>query len=241
VGVPAAPAADAGPAPDIVLEDVGHRYPSGVLALDGIDLTVRGGEAVAIVGANGGGKSTLLRHLDGLLRPTAGRVSIGGRDARDLSVAKLAATVALAFQDPDAQIFARRVADEVAFGPRQLGRDRATVAQAVQAALQAVGLEGEADAHPGDLGESGRKLLTIASVLAMACPVLVLDEPTAGLDDAGGAMLARIVEQHRSQGGTVIAVSHDEAFVRTTFRRVVRLESGHIAADGAPREVLALT
>jgi energy-coupling factor transport system ATP-binding protein len=225
-------------APDIDLEGVGHAYPSGVRALEGVDLHIAGGEAVAIVGANGSGKTTLARHLVGLLRPSRGRVLLGGRDIATRSVASLARSVALGFQDPDDQVFARRVADEVAFGPRHMGRDDAVVHRVVEAALVRVGLEAVRDAHPADLGESQRKLLTLASLLAMECPVLVLDEPTAGLDETGLGIVAGIVADELALGRTVIAISHDTPFVAHAFPRVVRLENGRVVADGRPEGVL---
>ena len=223
--------------PDIRLEGVSHRYASGVSGLEAVDLTIRGGESVAIVGANGSGKTTLVRHLDGLLRPTTGRVSIGGADAASRSVADLARCVALIFQDPDRQVFARSVLAEVDFGPQQLGRHGAARDRAVDAALQAVGLDWARDAHPADLGTSQRKLLAIASLLAMECPVLVLDEPTAGLDDHGALVVEGIVAQQRAMGRTVVAVSHDEGLVARSFERVVRMEGGRIVADGPPQTV----
>jgi energy-coupling factor transporter ATP-binding protein EcfA2 len=224
--------------PDVTLEGVTHAYASGVRALDGVDLHIDAGEAVAIVGPNGSGKTTLARHLDGLLRPTQGRVLVGGEDAARRSVASLTRSVAVGFQDPDRQIFARIVAAEVGFGPRQLGREGAAVERSIDHALAAVGLAEQIGAHPADLAEGQRKLLAIASLLAMESPVLVLDEPTAGLDDAGVAIVARVVAEERAQGRTVIAISHDRSFVTGSFPRAVRLERGRVVADGSPASVL---
>jgi len=226
-------------APDLELQGVSHRHASGVLALDAIDLVIRGGEAVAIVGANGSGKTTLVQHLDGLLRPTHGRVLVGGADVATRSVAQLARTVALGFQDPDRQVFARSVGAEVAFGPRQLGRAPAEQARATSAALRAVGLEPLASAHPTDIGTSQRKLLAIASLLAMESPVLVLDEPTVGLDDAGVLVVERVLARQRAMGRTIVVISHDQDLVARSFERVVRLEHGRVVADGSPEDVLA--
>jgi energy-coupling factor transporter ATP-binding protein EcfA2 len=219
-------------APDIVLHDVHFRYPSGVVALDGVDLVIGGGEAVALVGPNGSGKTTLAQHLDGLLRPSRGRVLLDGRDIAGRRVADLARSVALGFQDPERQLFARRVRTEVGFGPQQLGRRGAALAQAIDGALRAVGLEDRADVHPQDLGESRRKLLSLASLLAMEAPILVLDEPTVGLDEAGVAIVERIVTEQRALGRTVVAISHDEGFAARAFDRIVRMEGGRIVADG---------
>jgi energy-coupling factor transporter ATP-binding protein EcfA2 len=165
-------------------------------------------------------------------------VLIGGEDIARRPVADLARTVALGFGDPDLQIFARSVAAEAGFGPRHLGFGTEATRHAVESALEAVGLTAAADRHPADLSASQRRLIAIASLLAMACPVLVLDEPTAGLDDAGTRVIERIVAEQRAQGRTVVAISHDAGFVRRAFERVVRLDHGRITADGRPDEIL---
>ncbi len=226
-------------APAVEVRALVHVYPEGTRALDGVDLSVPAGQRMAIIGQNGSGKSTLVRHLDGLLRPTSGRVLIGGVDAAELKVAELAGRVGLVFQDPDRQIFAGRVRAEVAFGPRNLGRDRAEVEAAVTAALEAVGLADQAGANPYDLGYSRRKLLTLASILAMNTPVVVLDEPTTGQDARGIARIQRVVEDVVAAGRTVIAISHDMRFVAESFERVVAMRAGRVSLDGTPAEVFA--
>jgi energy-coupling factor transport system ATP-binding protein len=224
---------------DVRLEGLVHVYPPGVRALDGIDLLVPSGQALALVGSNGSGKTTLLRHLDGLLRPTAGRVLLGGTDAATRRVAELAALVGLAFQDPDEQIFARSVRDEVAFGPRNLGWPSAEVDAAVEGALEQAGLSSEAARNPHDLGLSRRKLLAIASVLAMRTPVVALDEPTSGQDARGRERVQSIVAQLRRQGRTVIAVTHDLRFATESFERLAVMSAGRVLLDGTPAEVFA--
>jgi energy-coupling factor transport system ATP-binding protein len=224
---------------DLQLAGVGYVYHDGTRALRDIDLRIGTAEAVAIIGGNGSGKSTLVRHLNGLLRPTEGRVLHQGQDIAGSRVALLAATVGVVFQDPDRQIFAGRVVDEVAFGPRMLGRSRDDVDRAVEAALDAVGLRDVARLNPYDLGYSRRKLLALASVLAMETPVLVIDEPTTGQDVRGVARVERVIADVNASGRTVIAVSHDMRFVAETFRRVVVMGAGHIRLQGAPEEVFA--
>jgi energy-coupling factor transport system ATP-binding protein len=224
-----------------MIEIVGlvHVYPEGTRALDGLDLRATTGEAVAIVGQNGSGKSTLVRHLNGLLRPTEGTVRIDGRDITGERVARLAATVGLVFQDPDRQIFAGNVRAEVAFGPRNLGLRGAELDRRVAEAIEDVGLAGAADENPYDLGYSRRKLLAIASVLAMRTPIVVLDEPTTGQDLRGVARVRTIVAALAVEGRTVIAISHDMRFVAETFRRVVVMRAGRIVLDGTPADVFA--
>ena len=211
-----------------------HVYPGGTRALDGVDLEIRAGERVAIVGQNGSGKSTLVLHWNGLLRPTEGRVFIDGKDAADVRVAHLARTVGLVFQDPDRQIFAGRLRTEVAFGARNAGLRGSALDKAVGEALELVGLAGEANTNPYDLGYSRRKLLALASILAMGTPVVVLDEPTTGQDATGVARIQALVRSLAEAGRTVVTISHDMRFVAETFKRVVVMGSGSVLLDGTP-------
>jgi energy-coupling factor transport system ATP-binding protein len=223
---------------DLRAEGLVHVYAEGgVRALDGIDLAIAAGERVALVGQNGSGKTTLVRHLNGLLRPTEGRVTVDGTDAASLTVAQLAARVGLVFQDPDRQIFAGSVRAEVEFGPRNLGRSGDELRAAVSEALAATGLRGEEGTNPYDLGGSRRKLLALASVLAMRTPVLVLDEPTTGQDARGVELVRSVVAAVAAEGRTVVAISHDMRFVAEAFERVVVMREGRIILDGTPSAV----
>ncbi|MEO7296783.1 MAG: ABC transporter ATP-binding protein, partial [Candidatus Limnocylindria bacterium] len=183
--------------------------------------------------------TTLVRHLNGLLRPTEGTVTVDGTDAARMTVAQLASLVGLVFQDPDRQIFAGSVRSEVEFGPRNLGRSGQSLRDAVSAALEATGLAGEEATNPYDLSQSRRKLLALASVLAMGTPVLVLDEPTTGQDARGVERVRNIIEAVAAEGRTVVAVSHDMHFVAETFERVIVMRAGRIVLDGTPSEVFA--
>jgi energy-coupling factor transporter ATP-binding protein EcfA2 len=223
--------------PSIALEGVSFLYPDGTKALDEVSLRIEPGERVAIVGQNGSGKSTFARHLNGLLRPTEGRVLLGRADTRTLHVARLAGLVGLAFQNPDRQLFAGGVVAEVAFGPRNLGIRGAALDERVGAALEAVGLGGEAASNPYDLGYSRRKLLSLASVLAMRTPILVLDEPTTGQDARGSARVGAVVAAAAEEGRTVIAISHDMRFAAECFRRVIVMKAGRVILDGSPEVV----
>ncbi|MBW3612557.1 MAG: energy-coupling factor ABC transporter ATP-binding protein [Chloroflexi bacterium] len=226
--------------PELEARGLVHVYrDSGVRALDGVDLRVAPGERVAIIGQNGSGKTTLVRHLNGLLRPTEGRVTIGGEDASGMTVAQLASRVGLVFQDPDRQIFSSSVTAEVEFGPRNLGRRGERLRASVARALVAAGLADDGEANPYDLGGSRRKLLALASVLAMETDVLVLDEPTTGQDARGVERVREVVEEVTTEGRTVIAISHDMRFVAETFRRVVVMREGRIVLDGTPDEAFA--
>jgi energy-coupling factor transport system ATP-binding protein len=224
-------------APSIELEAVSFAYPDGTQALSDVGLRIEPGELVAVVGQNGSGKSTLVRHLNGLLRPTSGRVLLDGLDVRGVHVATLAERVGLAFQNPDRQLFAGRVSTEVAFGPKNLGVRGVALDERVNSALDAVGLSAEAASNPYDLGYSRRKLLALASVLAMRTPVLVLDEPTTGQDARGDARVRAVVAAAALERRTVIAISHDMRFVAECFRRVVVMRAGRVVLDGTPEVV----
>lgn len=222
--------------PELRTEALTHVYPSGVRALDGVDLRIAPGERVAVVGQNGSGKSTLVRHLNGLLRPTSGRVLVDGSEARRLRVAQLAAVVGVVFQDPDRQVFARTVAEEVRFGPRNVGMRGAALEDAVAEALEMTGLTGHENRNPYDLGRARRSLLALASVLAMRTPVLVLDEPTTGQDAAGTERVRSVIARCAASGRTVVAVTHDMELVAEAFERVLVMRSGRVILDAAPAE-----
>ena len=223
----------------LAFEGVGFVYPDGTRALDGVDLVIGPSERVAIIGQNGSGKSTLVRHANGLLRPTEGRVTHDGADIADTRVAQLAVRVGIVFQNPDRQIFAGKVRDEVAFGPRILGRTDVGTKNATAVALEAVGLTDAIDQNPYDLGYSRRKLLALASVLAMETPIVILDEPTTGQDARGVERVQRVVANVAIEGRTVIAISHDMRFVAESFSRIVVLGAGRVLLDGTPAEVFA--
>lgn len=223
---------------DLKVESVSFRYPTGVLALDGISLTIKAGETLAIVGENGAGKSTLAKHLNALLLPERGRVMVGDWNTREHTTAQLAARVGYAFQNPDDQLFAPTVGEEVAFGPRNLGFEKHTTEVRVAGALAKVGLQDFLETHPYDLPMSQRKLVVIAAILAMDTPVVLLDEPTIGQDGLGIAKVGQIVDELGKEDRTVIVISHDLDFCAERCSRVVVMSGGRIKADGPAWQVL---
>jgi energy-coupling factor transport system ATP-binding protein len=223
--------------PAVEIQDVRFSYPDGTEALLGVTLVIQAGERVAVVGQNGSGKSTLVRQLNGLLRPTSGTVRIGGTPIEKRHVAALARVVGIAFQNPDRQIFGRSVGAEVRFGARNLGIGSDELDRRARSALERVGLEGIESVNPYDLGYSRRKLLGIASILAMETPIVVLDEPTTGQDARGFDRIGAIVDELSAGGRTVIAISHDMRFVAERFARVIVMRAGEIILDGSPSNV----
>lgn len=224
---------------NLLVEDVRFTYPGGAEALRGVTLRVESGEAVAIVGENGAGKTTLVKQFNGLLKPTHGRVTIDEWDTREHTVARMAARVGFVFQNPDDQIVERSVEEEVAFGPRRLGQSPDEVADNIAAALEQVELTAQAKTHPYDLTAPQRKLVTLASVLAMRTPIVVFDEPTMGQDARGVALIGKILEDLKAKGSTVIIITHDIDFCAAHFERVVVMADGQVLADGPAAEVLS--
>jgi cobalt/nickel transport system ATP-binding protein len=205
-----------------------------------VQLTVQPGEALAVVGANGAGKSTLLQHLNGLLLPTGGSVTIDGvvvgRSSRTAALRELRRRVGFVFQDADDQLFMPTVQDDVAFGPLNLGLNAADVYGRVQAALAAVGATALASRATHRLSGGEKRAVALAGVLAMAPAVLVLDEPSAGLDPAGRR---RLIELLRSLTQTRIVATHDLLLALEVCQRAVVLHEGRIVADGTPGRLFA--
>jgi energy-coupling factor transport system ATP-binding protein len=228
---------------NITVENIDFTYPGGANALRDVSLLIRSGEAVAIIGENGAGKTTLVKHFNGLLKADKGTVLIGSEgeawDTRHYSVAKMAARVGFVFQNPDDQIVERTVQAEVAFGPRHLGLTEDEAAGVVETALAQVGLTAEAGSHPYDLTASQRKLVTLASVLAMRTPIVIFDEPTMGQDARSIATIGRIIKNLKSEGRTVVIITHDIDFSAEHFERIVVMGGGRVLIDGPAGEVLA--
>jgi len=221
---------------EILFEDVHYDYPTGVSAIRGVSLSLSGG-CVCIVGQNGAGKTTFARHLNGLLRPTRGRVLVRGKDTREHRVAELAREAGLAFQNPDDQLFRSTVEDEVRFGPDNLGMSPDEAKRLVASALDLMGLQAVREKKPYDLGLPERKRVATASVIAMDTPVVVLDEPTGGQDAEGIGLLGNLVGHLARQGKLVVVVTHDVKFASQHADRIIALYQGRVLLDDGPRTV----
>lgn len=225
-------------------EDLHHRYESGeeggVEALSGVDLEISEGEFVAIIGPNGSGKSTLAKHFNALLLPTEGRVLVAGRDTRDPDLLwDVRRSAGMVFQNPDNQLVATVVEEDVAFGPENLGIEPSEIVRRVEASLDAVGMLSRREYAPHELSGGQKQRVAIAGILAMEPEILVLDEPTAMLDPQGRKeVLDTVMNLNRQKGITVVFITHfmDEA---VEAGRVIVMDEGKIVLQGPPREVFA--
>ncbi len=223
-------------APLVLVERLVFRYPNGHQALHGIDLRIEPGEKLALIGPHGAGKSTLMLHLNGIHLPTQGSVTIAGLPVTRENLGRIRALVGLVFQDPDDQLFSPTVYDDVAFGPIHMGLTKDDVDTRVARALAAVGLAGFERRQPFHLSLGQRKRAALATVLSMSPELLVLDEPSAGLDPRGRRELINLL---RSLDQTLLVSTHDMRLVAEIFPRTVILDEGRIVADGPTPDLLA--
>ncbi len=212
------------------LDQVTFGYPgTGIDAVSAVTITVAPGEGVALLGPNGAGKTTVLRLAMALLHPAAGDVRVLGQSTRGRMPEDVAGDAGFLFQQPEHQLFASTVREDVAFGPRRLGR--ADAEDAVAAALDMLELGDVASVHPYDLPAPRRRLVALAGTLALRPRLLLLDEPTSALDRHSRALVRRAVARHREGGGAVLAVSHDGAFVLEALERAITLDRGRVVQN----------
>jgi cobalt/nickel transport system ATP-binding protein len=221
--------------PVLDLQGVAYAYPDGHQALHGVDLQVHRGERVALLGPNGAGKTTLVLHLNGILMPGLGSVSISGLPVTKPNLLEVRRRVGIVFQDPDDQLFMGTVRDDVAFGPMNLGLRGAGLDRRVAEALEAVGMEAYADRPPHHLSFGQRRRVAVATVLAMQPEILVLDEPSSNLDPASRRELAEIL---RALDVTLLLVTHDLPYALELCPRSVILSDGVVAADGPTADIM---
>ncbi|MBC7186719.1 MAG: energy-coupling factor transporter ATPase [Calditrichaeota bacterium] len=231
----------------LTLDNVSYRYrqaaPGARVALDRVSLEIKEREFVALVGPSGSGKTTLIQHFTGLLRPTAGRVLVDGQELpeRGPALTALRRRIGLVFQFPELQLFEETVFDDVAFGPRRLGLSEQEIATRVEWALRAMGLDPAAFASrsPHRLSEGEKRRVAVAGVLAMDPEMLVLDEPTAGMDPASVRRIADVLRNLHDAGKTIVLVSHNIDLVYRLAQRVIVLATGRVVFDGPKEELVA--
>lgn len=218
------------------VKDLRFSYVKGREVLHGLNLALDH-RPTAIIGQNGAGKTTLVRVLKGLLKPDSGEIRYQGENLETKTVAELASRVGYVFQNPDDQIFKYQVLEEVMFGPLNIGMSQQEAEASAHEALRMVGLDEKAGENPYDLELSDRKMVAIASVLAMNTDVIILDEPTIAQSWNGREKIREIIQAKAAEGKLVIAILHDMDFVANSFARVIAMAHGEILADGAPAEV----
>jgi cobalt transport protein ATP-binding subunit len=221
----------------VVMEDVTFAYPGGVTAVEGLDIAVKPGEFMAVMGANGGGKSTMLKLIVGLLHPSGGRIVVGGTQVGRDTFSQIAETVGYLFQDPNDQLFCPTVAADIAYGPENLGHGRDKVRDLVEWAARTCGVDELLERPIHALSYGQKKRVALAGVLAMGPQVLVLDEPTASLDPMAEASLMRLLKGLNEQGLTVIMATHDVDLIPLYAHHIVLLREGAVAAQGPLEEV----
>jgi len=233
--------------PIIRVEGLTHTYgqdtPFCRSAVDGVSLEIYRGEFLGIIGHTGSGKSTLIQHLNGLLQPTVGKIYLDGRDiwADPKKIRDVRFRVGLVFQYPEYQLFEETAYKDIAFGPKNMGLDQEEIDRRVRAAARFAGLdEGLLEKSPFDLSGGQKRRVAIAGVIAMEPEVLILDEPSAGLDPAGRrSLLKNIKEYHRERGTTVVMVSHSMDEVAENVDRIIVLADAGVVMSGTPREVFS--
>ena len=232
-------------APLLEVKNLTHTYSAGTpfehVALENVSFNVERGEFIGVIGHTGSGKSTLMQHLNGLLKPTSGKILLDGTDIwSDKAFTRQARfRVGLVFQYPEYQLFEETVYKDIAFGPKNMGLSKEEIDRRVREAASFVGLtDAQLEASPFDLSGGQKRRVAIAGVIAMEPEVLILDEPTAGLDPAGRSEILRNIESYRqAKNATIMMVSHSMNDVALLTDRLLVMNGAHLAMDGTPSEV----
>lgn len=223
----------------INITNLSHTYDNGKKALNGINLNIKQGEFVAIIGQNGAGKTTLAKHLNKILTPTTGSVSIKGEDIKDKSPTQLTKVIGYVFQNPDNQIFSNTVYKELEYGLKNINLDANECKKRIEEALELTGLTGKEDEHPFSLGKGERQMIAVASILAMQPKVLVIDEPTTGQDWEGINRMMSLIDVLHKSGTTIVMITHDMDIVAKYATRTIAMKSGNVVLDGDTKEVFS--
>ena len=219
----------------IAFEGVRYAYPNTEALIDSLSFTVEKGEFVSIIGENGAGKTTVSKLIDGLLKPSAGTVTVAGLNTATVKTSAIARHVGFLFQDPDRQICKNTVREEIAFSLVLQGVDKAEIGRRVSRIVESFGFDGDKD--PFTLGRGERQRVALASIIAAEPEIMILDEPTTGLDYRECMQVMEAIQALNDQGVTVVMVCHDMEVVLDFARRVLVLSGGQLIADGEPRAV----
>ena len=225
--------------PIIEASKLSHQYPNGIQALQEINCKIYPGEFIAVIGHNGAGKSTFTKHLNGLLKPSKGKIIVNNLDTKTASIQELAQHVGYVFQNPDHQIFSATVEDELRFGLTNIGLSKSEQDWRINEALETVGLASKRDRHPFTLGKGERQKVAVASILAIAPPIICIDEPTTGLDWEGSMQMMRLIAKLNEKGHTILMISHDMEIVLEFAERVLVFNHGCLIGDGRPTAIFS--
>lgn len=221
----------------IEIKNASFTYPNGFVAVENISITIEDGERVAIVGQNGAGKTTMVKMMNGLNRPSRGDVIIDGANTRDKTTAFIARTVGYVFQNSDDQIFNSSVQAEIEYMPRYFKLSEKDIQERIGYAVELTGIGDFLKVNPYDLPYPIRKFVAIAAVIACKPKYIILDEPTAGQDKHGLETLASLINRLQADGLTILTITHDMEFAVSNFHRIVAMAHKNIIADGTPKEV----
>ena len=225
--------------PLVEIERLWYAYPSGLTALKNVNLKIDEGEFIAIMGRNASGKTTLVKHFNRLLIPTKGKIKVAGTDTKETTIAEMARKVGFVFQNPNDHLFADTVYDEVVFTLKNLGFNDREMGLRTDEVLEEFHLTEYKDHYPRSLSGGEKQRVALASVLAAKPKILILDEPTRGMEYRLKSELMRLLEEYRSQGNTVVLVTHDVEIVAEYAERVILLSEGRIVVDGEKHDVLS--
>jgi energy-coupling factor transport system ATP-binding protein len=221
----------------IEIRNASFTYPNGFLAIDNISITIADGERVAIVGQNGAGKTTAVKMMNGLNRPSSGDVIIDGINTKERTTAYVARTVGYVFQNPDDQIFNQSVKAEIEYMPRYFKLPDKEIKDRVNYAVELTGIKDFIKINPYDLPYPIRKFVAIAVVIATRPKYIILDEPTAGQDKHGLELLSSMINRLQADGVTLLTITHDMEFAVNNFNRIVAMAHKNIIADGSPQDI----
>ncbi len=225
--------------PLIVCKNLTHIYSGDVTAVKDVNLEIHKGELIGVIGQNGSGKTTLVKHFNGLLKPTKGKVIIKGQDTAKMRVQDLSRNIGYVFQNPNHQLFAKTITDELRFGPTNLGLSKDEVDERVEKAITFFNLEKYRDHHPYRISFPLRKLVGMASIYTMQPDVFIMDEPTTGQDHTTTRIVYRLIKKLRDEGSTVICVAHDMILLAEVVERMLVMRDATLIADTDPKTVFS--
>lgn len=215
----------------IKINNVSYSYLNTYKALDDVSLTIEKGESIAIIGQNGAGKSTLVKLINGLLKPDSGTILINDNDTKNYTIAQCAKMVGYVFQNPDQQLFEKSIEAEVSVGPKAFGYDKYKIEQIVRFSLDLTDLYDVRSENPYNFSLSKRKMISIASVLAMDTEIIILDEPTAGQDNRAICLLETMIKELKRMKKTIILITHDMEFAGNNFDRIIVMADRKVISD----------